>query len=280
MNSKSSTAWIDPPAIDPDLKRGQVKVTRPDSETGEQIIEKVRADHFKPKLPKLPKVNEERKGIVCPDGEVIHTPAGVLYVFAVREEEIAYWEAHATTLTKEERSNLANARSTSSLRPIKPEWEIGERIEVATNVTAEVLEVVESFRGWGTVFKVSDFRPWYMKQVVGGSRQPRSDEQGYAAPVNKAEEEAARIDGNYTRSRHLAVPDTEDSDVMDDKLHQRLHAEAAMGNALKQWRGRARTSKMRLEQRLVDARKNHRRSTVRYLERQLEALDSKRKKAA
>jgi hypothetical protein len=264
------------------VKASPIKITRFDPRTGEVVgeSEQVAHDHFKPKLPKHPKLDQTRISLVMRGESSGPTGHSVIHMLDYRELEIEYWEAHASTLTKAERSNLANARSMSSLRPIKPSWEVGERIEVVTNVTAEVLEVVESFRGWGTVFKVSDFRPWYMKQIVGGSRRPKTDEQGYAAPVDKAEEEAARVDGNYTRSRHLAVPDTEDSDVMDDKLHQRLHAEAAMGNALKQWRGRARTSKMRLEQRLVDARKKNRRSTVRYLERQLEALDDKRKKAA
>lgn len=252
-----------------------ITIKRFDPKTGEMLgePEQVDVDHFKPKLPKPPTLEEDRKGILRPDGEIINTSAGVLYMFRYREEEVAFWEAHATILTKPERSNLANGRSTSSLRPIKPEWEVGDCIEVATNVIAEVIELIEGYRGWGTVFKVSDFRPWYMKQIVGGSRRPKTDEDGYAAPVNKAEEEAARVDGAYTRSRHLAVPDSEDADVMDDKLHQRLHAEASMGNALKQSKRRVRASKMQLEQRLADARAKHQRSTVKVLERKIKAAD-------
>jgi hypothetical protein len=257
------------------MKASPITIKRFDPKTGEVQgeAEQVDADHFKPKLPKPPVLREPRPS-PCRAGQA------ALHMHDHREEVIAYWEAHASILTKEERSNFANGRSTSSLRPIKPEWQEGDCIEVTTNVTAEVLEVVESFRGWGTVFKVSDFRPWYMKQIVGGSRRPKTDEDGFAAPVNKAEEEAARVDGNYTRSRHLAVPDSEDGDVMDSKLHQRLHAEASMKIAMQGAKRRKRATLLSIETRIAEARKKYRSGEVRYLEREKKSLERKAEKQA
>lgn len=263
------------------MKAAPITIKRFDPSTGELApgVELVRADHFAPKLPRLPRLDESRISMVERKASIGPTGRSVIAMIDHREAEIEYWEAHSTCLSREEKRALLNGKS-SLLRPIPPGWKVGDVIEVTNNVTAEVLEIDGGYRGYGIVLKVADFRPWYMKRIVGGSRKPKTDEQGYAAPVDKREEESARIDGSYTRSRALAVPDEEDADVMDDKIHQRLHAEASMKQAMAGSQNRRRTTLMELEQKRLDALKNHRRSTVRHLDRRIASLKSKTEKKA
>ncbi len=262
------------------MKSQPITVTRVDPETGELQgePEKVPADHFKPKLPKAPKLDESRLTLVQRGTAIGPTGPSVIYMTSHREKELAYWEAHASCLTREERRDIANGRTTSVLRPIPPAWSKGDCVDVADKIEATVVEMEFTHRGHRSVFCVLDCRPWYLKQTVGGGSRPKVDEYGYPAELNDGEKERARVDGAYTRSASLAVPDS--GDVMDDKLTARLHAEQSMSNALKQWKGRARTSKIRLEHRLLDARNKNRRSTVRYLERQLDKIEEKDEKAA
>jgi hypothetical protein len=255
------------------VRAAPITIKRPDPETGEVIEEQVSADRFKPKLPRLPNVDESRITLIKHGNVIGPTGRSVIYMIDHREAEIAYWEAYATSLTREERTQLAGGQATSVLRPIPASWRKGDRVDIASNVEAEVFETEETLKGHRTIFRIVDFRPLLPKRIVGGSSKPRTDDQGYATEVTKKEEERARVDGAYTTSRALAVSDTEDE--LDDKLHQRLHAEASMANAMKGAKRRVRVSKLQLEQRLADARKKHRRSTVRYLERQIASMEDK-----
>ncbi len=261
------------------MKPAPITLTRVDPETGELQGEpkKVPADHFKPKPPKLPKLDESKITLIQRGSAIGPTGRSVVYMATHREHEIAYWEAHGASLTQDERRDFASGRATAVLRPIPPAWQKDDRVDVADKIEATVFETEETLRGHRTVFRVLDCRPWYLKQTVGGGTRPKVDQYGYPAELNDGEKERARVDGAYTRSASLAVPDS--GDVMDDKLTARLHAEQSMGNALKQWKGRARTSKLQLEQRLAEAHRKHRRSTARHLQRQLDQLEEKESNA-
>jgi hypothetical protein len=258
------------------MKSYPVLVKRPDPATGELIEQTVPADHFKAKLPRLPKLDETRIELVQRGTDIGPTGRSVIYMIGHREEEIAFWEAHANCLTREERSKLARGQATAVQRPLEPAWCKGQRVDVANNVEAEVLEVEENLQGHRTTFRVVDFRPLLPKRVVGGGIRPQVDEFGYPKELTDDEKERARVDGAYTRSAELAVPGVDDE--LDDKLHQRLNAEASMKTAMQGSHGRVRASKLDLERRLADARAKHRRSTERYLERQIKSLDGKEEK--
>jgi hypothetical protein len=263
--SDSSLPHFPPPVFGKvPLEKGKVRVIAPDPETGERTVAIVDHEVLRPPAKTKPRPLEPRVSPCWAGWSAIH-------LIDHRLRIIDFWEEHAASLTKEECSDLANKRASAILRPAEcpPSWCKGDILKVANNVEAEVREMEVTGRGHRTVLRVIDYRPWLMKQTVGGSSRPRTDKHGYASEPTDREKERARIDGNYTRSAAQAVPETDD--VMDDKLAQRIHGEASMKTALAQSKGRVRISKMRLEQRLLDARTKHQTSTVKVLERKLKA---------
>lgn len=250
------------------MRASRIKVRKPDPATGELVEEVVPADHFASKLPARPKPRPQREFPCSRAWQALHA-------FDHLEAEAEYWAAHSDCLSREERRLLASEHS-SVLRPVRPTWRKGEVLRVANNVEAKVGATEWTLRGWRTVFKVTDHRAWLLKQTVGGGGRPRVDAHGYPADLTSVEKDRARVDGAYTRSPALSVPDA--GEVMDDKLHRHLHAEQSMANAMKQTKQRIRLDGMRLEMRLDEARKKKWRSTVRYLERVQQHHE--RKKAA
>lgn len=252
------------------MKASKIRVVRTDPKTGEVLGERrVGRDHFKPKpLPRLPKV-DERKVTVIERGGHVAGPTGrtVVYMIGIRERELAYWFAYGQRLTRDERSRLANGE-TSILRPIAPDWKRGDKLTIATDLTAEVTSKGWTHRGYRTAFKITDLRPFLLRQTPSANRPPAVDEHGDPLPPTAGEIYDARIDGAYTTSAAQAVPDA--GAAMDDRLHRRLHAEASMANAMKQTKLSGMEKKLRLEERLAEARRKNWTGTVRYLERMQE----------
>lgn len=243
-----------------DLPRSKVRVIKPNPDTGEIIERVIPHSDFRPKAPRRPRIDFVRRDLLSPSRQV-------LYMFAHREGEIAFWEHHAHILTREERHDFLHDGARSVLRPLKPGWKPGDRMFVAANMEAEVLEVSESPRGYGTVFMLIDWREILLKRSPGGGSKPETDEDGYAAPVTEPEKRRAQIDGAYTTSATLAVPDA--GAVMDEAAFERVHADRDQANAMRRGRKKVTQTRASLERRLEEARAKNQRSTVRYLQRQL-----------
>lgn len=262
-----------------DLPRSKVRVTIPDKETGEIIERVIPASSFRPRPPKHPgAIDFDRVDWVSRGGTEGVTGRSCVYVLAHREAEQDYWAFFSNHLNRDEQRHLAkDDDSNSILRPFPPLWEAGDRMYVAKDMEAEVIDVTESVRGYGTVFKVHDHRVLYLKAgVLGGSGVPQVDEHGYPVEATADEKEKARIESAYTGSASQAVNDS--GGVMTDDEYARIHGEQPAANAEKQKAGRVKLTKTRLRRRLKDAEANHRRSTVRYLRRQLEILEAKEAK--
>lgn len=194
------------------------------------------------------------------------------------QAETDYWAYYAHRLTREERTGLANGRLVAIVRPVEPVWEKGDLLEITGKQSARVGAITRTLKGWRTEIVIQDFRTFYMKRTVGGSSQPKTDEQGYAADPTEGEIERARFDGAYTQTEDQAVP--EGGEVLEDKLHRRLHAEASMEKAMGQAKKRKQATEAQLEAALAEARAKHRKSTARHLERRLASLRGKSVKRA
>jgi hypothetical protein len=256
------------------MSRDDIKVTRFDPKTGEVLREsKVPADHFKPKLPTFPRRRPVLVSRVCPRYQ------GLLWlsIYDLREREAEYWLAHMHALTRYEREHLANG-SAAVVRPLEQEWEQGETFHVVSNVTAEIVKT-EWLRHSGgvfgkdimyrTTFKVTDFRPFFMKRVPTPPQVDRHGKSGH--------DQDARIDGAYTSSHSLAVPDS--AEEIDDQLRRRLHPDASMAGAVRRGKLNNLERRTRLEARIGEARGKYQHRMVRYLERELQKFEQRNEAA-
>jgi hypothetical protein len=289
--SKPQPHFPPPTFADVPGDKGKLRVTRP-TETGEIVVRgavsvrEYRQDGQAPNRPKrLPSEPLEpvgSRGWICAKWfdyrlalheykRAIRQGALAGVEFDRAEEE--YWAYFARRLTRLERSDLVNGRAVAIVRPVEPEWQRGDMLPLAAKQSVRVDGVTRTLKGWRTEFGIQDFRSFFMKSTVGGSSQPQTDDDGYAAEPTDGEIERARFDGAYTQTEAQAVP--EGGEVLEDKLHRRLHQEAAMKTAMARSRGRVRVSRQHLEERLNDARKKHQRATVRVLERKLQAAKSR-----
>jgi hypothetical protein len=258
-----------------DLPRSKVRVIKPNKETGEIIERVIPAKSLRPRPPKHPgEIDFRRVDWVAREGGEGVTGRSVVYVLSHREAEQDYWEFFAHHLNRDEQRHLAkDDDSNSILRPFPPAWKPGDRMYIAKDMEAEVVEVTESVRGYGTVFKVHDHRVLYMKRgVIGGGGKPQVDEHGYPIVLTASEEEKARIESAYTGSASQSVD--EGGGVMTDKEYQRIHSEQSASNAVRQRTGKVSKTKGGLRKRLAEAEAKNQRSTVIYLRRQLAALES------
>lgn len=260
----------------------EVRVLRPDPQTGELIEEVVTAATFRPRPPRRPRMRASRR--MSGPGA-----AGVLWltVYEHREKELLYWLAYRHRLTPQERAAIVDG-ATSVIRPIDQEWVPGEVLDVAHNVTAEVIETTWLKRRLGgpfdrdlqfrTSLRVRDRRPLLLRRGVIGSGTQPVDTIGAPLPPTMAELEQARIDSAYTSSPSRAIDDA--GEEIDDSLHRRLHAHQPAANARRQGRLTRAQKIERLERRIGEANEKFERKKVRMLERQLEGLKNPHRKAA
>lgn len=136
----------------------------------------------------------------------------VVLDFPRLEGELAYWLKHANRLTHEERQAILAGEISAVVRPIRPAWEEGDWLRVASGFDIVITAVKaspglrrESYR---TTYKQRDFRPNLMRRVVPVNAAPAFDVFGEPIPPTEAAIRAARIDGGYTQSAGLAVPDS------------------------------------------------------------------------
>ena len=268
-------------------EKAKVKVTKP-IETGEIIVrgavrvEAFRNDAGAPEPPERlqpePQPPVGTIGWICakwPDYKLALRDfkaalrRGALPPAEFDKAEAEYWSYFAHKLTRQERADLRSGRATAILRPVEPVWEKGEVLQLSAKQSVRVESFTRTLKGWRTEVVFEDFRSFFMKSTVGGGSTPKTDEDGYAAEPTADEIERARLDGAYTQTEDQAVPDG--GEVLEDKLHRRLHAGADMKRALAHSTGKVRVDRLSLERRLADARKKHQRSTVKVLERKLKA---------
>jgi hypothetical protein len=259
-----------------------VKVMRPHPETGELIEEVVAPRHFKPRPPRRPRIKEPAR---------TSGPGAVglrwLAVYDLRVKEWLYWEGYRHRLTRQEREAIA-AGATSVIRPIEQEWETGEVLEVALNLSAEVIETTWMKRRVGgpfendlqyrTSFRVTDGRPFLLRRGVIGSGTPAVDAIGDPVAATGEEIDQARIDSGYTESPSRAIDDS--GEEVDPSLHRSLHRHQPAANARRQARLTRKQKIERIEERIEDAKKRFERKKVGMLERQLRSLKKPHKKAA
>lgn len=266
-----------------DLPRTKVRRITPDPDTGEIIERVIPAKSLRPQPPKAPPEPQldERLITVIHRGETSGpTGRSVIAMIDHRERLVehrdqleAYWQHFSNHLRRDEQQKLARLETCSILRPFEPCWRPGDRMYVAARMEAEVIEVSEGPRGFGTVFLIHNHRETFLRRGVLGDDVPKTDEHGYAPGLTPHEEERARLDGAYTGSRESAVDGG--GMILDPEAAQRLHPEQSAANAVSQSKGRVVLTKGRLQRRLAEARAKNRTSTVRYLERQLTRLEAK-----
>jgi len=263
--------------------RRKLKVTKPNSDgeilvRGEVPVDEFRDGGTAPRRPEAlgpePQEPVGSPGWICakwPDyllAQRAHKQAirrGALPPEEFEQAEAEYWAYYARKLTRSERLDLASGRAIAIVRPVEPVWGRGEILMISGKQSARVEAITRTLKGWRTEIVIEDFRTFFMKRTVSGSSKPKTDDQGYAADPTPDEIERARLDGAYTQAEEQAVPDG--GDVLEDKLHARLHAEASMKGALSATKKRIRLDKHLLEERLNEARRKNWASTVRRLER-------------
>lgn len=249
-----------------------------DPETKQIIEEVIPAKDFRPQPPKLPELDKRKITLVQRGKTLGPTGRSVVHMATYREALVDFWSFHAHILARDERSALLRASTRSVLRPIEPDWEIGDRMYVASNVEAEVVEMTESERGFGTVFRIHDYRVLYLRRGVIGSGTTKTDEHGFAQKLDPNVERQAAIDSAYTTVPSQAVDEA--GAVMDSHAYERIHADRSARRGLTQSKRRAKLSLRQLEERLRDAKAKHQSATVKVLERKVKAAGTRLEAAA
>jgi len=147
----------------------------------------------------------------------------VLAVLAEREREAVFWGRHDKILTREEKRRLAKGEVGLIVRPVEPGWKVGERLQVARNLTIEVAGVRWSRERYLTTFSVQDFRPLFVRRAVPVFDPPALDEHGEPLPPNEKAIADARLDGSYTRDAARGVSGA--GEAVDLETQERITAE-------------------------------------------------------
>jgi len=267
-----------------DLPRTKLRCITPDPETGEIIERVIPEKSLRPQPPKEPKEPQldERLITMVKRGDIWGATGCSVVAMATHREALLhyrevqlpeYWAFFSNHLRRDEQRKLARGESRAIVRPVEACWQIGDRVYVAADMEAEVMKLTKTGDDFATVFKIYDFREVLLKRGVLGDDIPQTDDHGYAPELTPTEKERARLEGAYTTSPARAVDEA--GGVMDDDALRRIHAEQSAANAVSQSKGRVVLTKGRIQRRLAEARAKNRTSTVRYLERQLERLNTK-----
>lgn len=252
-----------------------VIVRRPDPETGELVEFTVGARHFKPSAPRPPRIRTPKR---------VSGPGACglrwLAVHELREKELLYWLGYRLRLTRSERLAIAAGSSSSVIRPIEPDWETGDVLDVVKDLTAEVVETswlkrrvggpFENDLQYRTRFHLSDQRPLLLRRGVIGSGSQPVDEIGDPLLPTPSEIEQARVDSAYTSIPSRAVDGS--GEEVDESLHRRLHRDTSAKMAKSQARLTRKQKIERLGERIDQARENGEKRKIRILERQLQSL--------
>jgi len=147
----------------------------------------------------------------------------VLRVLAEREREATFWARHSNSLTREERRKLAKGEVGQLVRPLEPDWKVGDRLSAARNLTIEVTAVRWRRDSYLTTFSVQDFRPLFVRRAVPVFDPPALDENGDPLPPTEQAISDARLDGNYTRDAGRGVPGA--GEAVDLETQERITTE-------------------------------------------------------
>ncbi len=132
----------------------------------------------------------------------------VVLDFARLEAELAYWLKYGDRLTHEERKAILHREISAVVRPIEPMWGEGDRLQVASGFDIIVTSIRERGGVYRTRYSKEDFRPNLLRRSVPVNDSPAFDVYGEPIAPSPAAIKAARIDGGYTQSHALTVPDS------------------------------------------------------------------------
>lgn len=150
------------------------------------------------------------------DRDQIRVPVGLrgwaLVIQLERDLLLAdFWSQRSSSLALDERQRIAHGDYTPLWRPEPPSWSAGEWLKVAANlwiVPHPARARKAPGRGYSISFdRVRDFRARFLRRVPQMFDPPKLDERGFSIPPTATAIEAARLDGNYTSSRMLAIPE-------------------------------------------------------------------------
>lgn len=127
------------------------------------------------------------------------------------EKEIEFWLRYARRLTREERQRIARGDYASIVRPLEPEWQVGDWLRAASNLRIQVAGMRWRRDQYRTSFHIQDFRARMPRRVPPMFEAPELDAQGYPIEHDKEAIAAATEDGNYTPAVELAVSDIGDA---------------------------------------------------------------------
>lgn len=147
----------------------------------------------------------------------------VLAVLARREAEAVFWSRHSNSLTREERRKISKGEAGLLARPVEPGWKVGDRLQVARNLTIEVTGVRWRRDSYLTTFSVQDFRPLFVRRAVPVFEAPALDEHGDPIPPSERAIAEARVEGSYTRDAGRGVPGA--GEAVDLETQEKISAE-------------------------------------------------------
>jgi hypothetical protein len=130
-------------------------------------------------------------------------------------DEADFWEKWASRLNPEERKGIVQGDSGVIRRPVEPEWPALEWMQLASNFWIKPHRPKFTHKGWRITFDIRDFRVRMPRRVPQMFEPPELDSFGDPIPPTPDAIESARLEGNYTSSAELAVPDVGES-VPDD----------------------------------------------------------------
>lgn len=139
------------------------------------------------------------------------------------EHEVVFWEEHELRLTAEERSHLAHGGGGPVVRPVEPGWAKEDRLDVASNLWADVLRIEWCAGGYRTFLKLVDFRPRLPRRTTPHFEAPELGVDGKPIDPTPGAIAEATQDGNYTQAHSLAVPG------IDEEVDERTQAAITEG---------------------------------------------------
>lgn len=123
------------------------------------------------------------------------------------EADAEFWVKFAERLHPDEVRAVVAGDIGIIKRPLKPEWAVGEWMELASNFWIKPHEPKFTHRGWRITYDIRDFRVRLVRRVPAMFEPPDLDALGYPIEHDVEAIKAATQDGNYTSAAALAVPE-------------------------------------------------------------------------
>lgn len=126
-------------------------------------------------------------------------------------DDAEFWERYADRLHPDEAAAIAEGDIGILKRPVEPTWTAGEWLEVRSNLWMRPHKPKFTHRGWRITFDLRDFRTHLVRRVPPMFDPPELDSYGEPIPPRAGAIMRARLDGSYTASHELAVPEDDEA---------------------------------------------------------------------